>query len=77
MAFGQLHRGIGERHSDYNGISNQRKIRSMKNFEDGIIKSYDIDFKIQELNRRNLQASESDSGEEVNQEESLLDVEYY
>ncbi len=77
-AFGQLHRGLGESPQNYKGRDN-RKIRSMKDFDDGAINAYDVDFKIEELNRRNLNASDSDPEEqdEVNQDDSLLDNEYY
>jgi hypothetical protein len=36
----------------------------MKDFDDGAINAYDVDFKIEELNRRNLNASDSDPEEQ-------------
>lgn len=71
-AFSELHRGMRWA----NKSPDQRKYRSMKNFDEDTVQ-YEVDYKLQELNRRNKKNSVSlSSGAEDDQGE-LLDKDYY
>jgi hypothetical protein len=75
--FSELQRGIkwSSRSPHKEGGYNNKKYNSMQNFDQGPTDTLDVDFKQQELNRRNRKGSVALSIDDG--EDEILDKEYY